>query len=1326
MLFVRHVVDYICIMRKINSILFLFCILVSASARENYAFRNIANENGLSNSAVRDICQDDKGYIWIATLKGLNRYNGFTIQQYHSADASGLISDCVETLTSLGEDVMIGTDKGLCRYIMDREVIENVMCDGTSIGEVYDIQKTSVQGMLYVSSASGLYIYADDCLKRISEASDIIKLSSDQAGNLWAVAENRLMNITINGLVIASYDIETLLPYQNENPCLLSCVYVDGYDNVWVGTQSQGLFHFDLKTKKLVPIRLSYISNNEMKYVRCMMADNQGNLWIGTENGLFIFDLTTRECSHYKRKNNVAFQSISDNAIYSIFKSRENLIWIGTFFGGVDVTDTHTGRMKYFLPDDGCLSLNGHATSAIMEDSSRRLWFASEDNGISILNRDTETFAYLNTSSVPSLAGNNVHALAEDPDGNVWVGNFMDGLHVVSHDLKSVRRVSVPVNSIYKLLMYKSDSMYIGTASGLYVYSFEDDALFEFKPEVFAHARVDDMLFDLEGNLWVCTHFDGIFRYSYADDSLVAFDVADFAYCCHLSSDGKVWCGTCDAGLVCFEGNEYKTYNLEDDGHIRFIYSIQEDLSGCLWISTDEGIYSFDTSNDALLKYDSSHHPISNQFNLGAGLCDSVGDMYFGSIGGVCSFSPSVLGDKKVHPSSPKLIFSDLKVFNTLIFPGSRILELSLDDTDNVVLNHDENTISFDISPLILKSDMLPMFFVEYKMAGVDREFMRKPAEPVTVTYTNLEDGEYEFTARVVDSYGTVLDLKELLFVVKKHPLLSNVMLCVYAVFIFILLYCIFHSYRKRTNYEAKISLNEQRIKLFTYISHEFKTPLSVILAILDKGGNEGKVTLSLSEWGMMSRNAKRLQFLIRQLLDFRSVESGQCEVNYVKDNIVLFLENCFSSFEPIFLQKSVRSSFSSDVQHDEVYFDPDKIEKIYANLLSNAAKHVKCNGAVQTKIETVNDEMFRITVFNSDSYIPEEHFGKIVQPFFKSESRHEHNNGIGLALVKEMLHLLGGSLSIKSDRDIGTTFIAMFPVVLSEQMDVSLRRDHDNSDFSDILENTFYELSEADVEIKSNATETSVLYTVLLVEDNKDFNELLSDGLKGKYNVKRAYDGITAKGMLGADIDIILSDINLPGMTGDELCRFVKSNRYFMHIPVILFTSESTKEVLLRSLDYGADAYIEKPFTQQELLAKMKNLLLMKDRICIHYHDTISLGLMNNLANKDEAFISDMTRFVQENLGNAELNVDDLARHAKISRTLLYKRLKDTVNLSASEFIAKIRVEYAMDKLSNTNQTVSEIAWMTGFSSPSYFIKTFKRHCGMTPKEFRMSGSAK
>jgi CheY-like chemotaxis protein len=523
--------------------------------------------------------------------------------------------------------------------------------------------------------------------------------------------------------------------------------------------------------------------------------------------------------------------------------------------------------------------------------------------------------------------------------------------------------------------------------------------------------------------------------------------------------------------------------------------------------------------------------------------------------------------------------------------------------------------------------------------------------------------------------------------------------------------------------------LHQHKINFFTYISHEFKTPLTIILASLDTFFSGERIPdIYKSQIITLKRNVLRLQFLITQLMDFRKIETEHTATNMQYGNVIQFLKELFNAFSTLFKKKELEYIFIS--AHEVLYmsFDPDKLEKIVSNLLSNAFKYTPEHGEITFRIETLKRESescLLLTVSDTGKGMTEEQLGKIFGLFYKIEDNEDefHGTGIGLALTQSLVKLLNGKISVTSKPGEGSSFTVELPYSESDASSSSETIMPDKSLIDNFLIQSTLNESESDMEAENTTSD----FLILLVEDNKDLLKFLFSHFKEKYKVNTAGNGTEALALIERNVpDLIITDLMMPQMDGIALCRELKTRFEYSHIPVIMLTAKSDLETRMESLEVGADIYLPKPFILSELELHVRNILSARDNLKKHFLQFGTIDVNHPIRNKDQHFIERVTDIVLRHIDDADFGVTELTRELGTGRTLLHTKLKQILDLSTTEFVNTIRIREAQKLLmSNPGLTMSEVAYQVGFNDPNYFSRTFRKILNVSPTDFR-AGLAK
>ena len=1352
----------ICTIIQKRILLVIICLFIglsfhSVKADSNnsirrYKIHQIKKNKDLSYNSVTKIIQDKDGYIWIGTLKGLNRYDGNEMKNFYECE-DGLQSNTITALLEIEEGLLIGNESGLDIYNIENEKYSHITSDET--GKINDIQQLS-DNKIALGAKNGLFLY--DLIQNSLVKADSVyvnRISIDKLGNLWAINRKSIKQYNSNGRYMLNLNkMDGTLDFTP------SAIFTDSKGRIWMGTRSKGLYIHNRKTNDFIPYIIKGVGADDLKYIRCITEDKHNNIWIGTENGVFIYNTITHSCTHHTkdRNNNIG---LNDNAIYDIYCDESGSMWIGTFFGGVNITSTHPDLFQEITDEKGDTFLEGAAVSVIFHDSQDRMWYASENKGLFIQDLNTLEYKKINKDTYPRIGGNNIHAVAEDPWGNIWVGTFVEGIYKFNNKLNTNPTVyrssqkpnSLKDNSIYSLLADNKDTLYIGTSTGIEVMDYKTGSFKKLKPEIFDGKRVDSFLRDYEGTIWISTHFDGIYQYVPESGTVINYKEgmvncknmqSDLIFCSMLDSKNNLWFGTNNGGIIKYDKNtkQITSYGYDNALKHRDIYYIEEDSYGVLWMSTDRGIYSFDPATEEFKNYIISSSSLCNQFNYNSGYKDYIqGVIYFGSTSGACHFEPEEINQSE-EKNLPDILFNKFKIHGNEVKPEDNgILQKNINYTDKLTLSYNQNSISINIGYIDYNQIEHKNFQFQYKLSNAEYEW-NTASNPQTCNYGNLRSGHYTFDTRIVSNDGSLIKTKSIEITVKPHILLSPLFVIIYFLLGFVIMLGLLYIYKNRLKDKMDLkleqvenknleTLNRHRINFFTYISHEFKSPLTILMAIFDDiGKTDNQRNITKEEIEIIRHNTRRLMFLINQLMEFRSIETNHSPMKYVKGDIIEYCKRIFEQFHPLFKNNGLVAEFNSSVSEFETKFDNDKLDKIISNLLSNAIKHTISHDDKTDIIFSVNinsdKREISFNVFNYGSYISDEQKESIMQPFFKTETTKEYsyNNGIGLALVKELVDMQNGRINITSDLNKGTSFEITIPFAQEEGEFKQLNMETSyTKNTADIISNTIYDMNM----INSQKTDANVPFnengefTIIVVDDNPEISHLLKSKLKENYKVKRASNGIDALEIIqNYNIDVIVSDIIMPKMNGYELCMRIKNDDNLKHIPIILMTSESSKESQIKSLKVGADDYINKPFSIEELNLRIQNLLNSKKSMKEYYSSISSISIETNTSNKDETFIKQLNGLIIDNLKENDITVDFIAEHMNISRTQLYLRLKSITDMSATAYVNNIKINIAKEKLINEDLTVAEIAWELGFNSPNYFSKTFKKYVGMTPAEYK------
>ena len=1333
--------------KSVISILLLNCsVFVFPQQREIF---KITHEQGLSHSSVYDIEQDEERYIWIATGEGLDRYNSYEITTYHNRE----IGDGFTQITSLlpSKTVLyIGTNRGLYSYDYNRDRFKII--DGTdySLGLIHYLFRSS-DGLNFICSKNGLFAIDEKANIQSLIGNKNVRAICDYKANVYFLAlDDKILLINQLGETIKEYDY----PNRANSPSLSGyyvrpTLYKDNQGTVWLGTL-KGLFKYDTMDDDFKHTPFTEQSNQlEANVVRAIAEDENNNLWIGTEHGVFVYDKKGQKSLHYDQSFYNTPYSLSDKAIHSLFKSKENIMWIGTYFGGLNYSKPVKNGFHKMLPNEFTKSLSGKAISEMIQLSNGDLWIPTEDGGITIYQKNTNTYSYLKHQSDDnrSISSNNVHTLLEDSKGYIWIGTFLGGLNRYDPATRTIsvyknqteNPKSISNDHVYSLLQIEEDKLLVGTQFGLNIYDYKTNSFSIYRPEVFKNKFVYDLLKDRNGDLWVCTSTSGIYRVknqlgqvlNYTTDFPINGPLSDNEIIgAYEDEKGQLWFCSYSGGLIKWNvsSQSFSILGKEEGLSNNTVYGILEASNKGYYISTNSGLNFYDPKNSSFEHYYISDGLSSNQFNFKSFLKDEDGWMYFGSVNGLTYFHPDSLSTPS---ESSNIHFTGLKLFNKDVEIGDKSpLKTNIDKVDTLTLKHNENalTLEFANTDYFSEGDNSYSYYLE----GFENDWVNV-GNKRTATYTNLQPGEYTFHLRSSSNANTTGGsfFEKTLFIKILSPFWkTNLAFAVYALLLLFGFYCYYRFLKfiqeknlavqlERIENEKIKEINQHKLNFFTFISHEFKTPLTLIIAAIEELSLKPSFTGGHSSLLSVKQSARKLHHLVQQLIKFRKMETDHAKLELGKGDIVIFLKDTFYAFDPLFRNKNLDASFKANVEKYECYFDAEKLETIISNLISNAVKNTKPYGKVKLGISIdateENQGTIKIQVKDTGSGIKKEDRENLFVPFKNKSKREKTGSGIGLALVKSLVVFLNGSLDYKSTRGKGTVFRIELPLILQLIKNTKVKTINGNKNVNIPLDL----IVENDLPDRSIKVSEHKEFTLLLVEDNRELMTFLQKHFSSTYKVITAKDGEDALLKIEKVIpDIILSDVRMPNMDGFLFCKTVKKATKTSHVPFLMLTGQSNEKDKLEGLEMGANAFMAKPFNLKELDFLVKNLLESNNNLQQRYSGILKKESINAPKNnQSREFLLKITELVEMNYEDSDFTIEKLSELAGISRSLLHLKIKKITGNSASDLIKRIRMEKATILLQE-GYSISEVAYMTGYE-PSYFSRVFKKHFHTTPTSF-------
>lgn len=1329
----------------------IFILQVQNSYCIELSFKNYSVENGLLSNTVYTIIQDSKGFIWIGTEDGLNRFNGYEYQNYRNKpkDSSSLINNHVYCLLEDWEQkIWVGTEGGVCIYDpitntftpFSLKTKDNTVIDGRVQSIIADENGDIWIGVYgqgvfkYCVSDKNLVRYTfkkyinDNCLEDL-----VTYLYRDRSNNIWASVNSTKYQI----FKLGNNTNEFVPAYPNISPDILMklsayAIIEDTFGTLWFGTWTEGLCTVNPKTGT-VDSYLNVENRDRILHIHTITEYEPGKLLIGSDDGLTVFNVSPTLGN--KLDVHLKEPAISSRFVYPIFKDREGGLWIGTYYGGINYASPNRNYFTSYIHDKYENSISGYVMSVFCEDNYGNLWIGTDDSGLNYFNTKTNKFTtYKPIRNQNSLSYHNIHGLCIDDD-YLWIGTYMGGLNRMNVNTKTFKHyfansadtTSLYSNSVYAIYKDSHANIWIGATIGINMYDREKDNFIRMKRT----GMVIDIL-QVKDMVWFATLGEGLYAYdlktrkwnnylfdSKNDNSLISNDVT----CLSSDENGKLWIGT-NNGICFYEESsnsfKYVSVNMQSLS-IRNIFCDNE----LLWITTAKGLVSYETTTKKTRLFTENDGLLSDEFTLKSGIRSSSGRIYIGTAKGFNAFYPKQI---EINRYVPPIELSDFQLFNQSV--DIKEYMSTKDGVQEIILPYNKNAFSFEYTALSYYASekneyafILENFDKKWSYVGNQRK----------ATYTNIPPGEYYFKVKASNNDGIWNSTGLSIRVVVKPPIwLTYWALTIYiliGIFCFVMMikYIKRRDEKKHNERIEKIKSEKEKeaydskINFFTTIAHEIRTPVSLIIGPLEKilESSEELPEKTIRDLNIIDRNSQRLLFLTNQLLDFRKIEREAVQINLSTVNVNDLLMGIYARFRLFVEQKNINFFYTCDNEKFEARIDPENLTKVISNLLNNASKFTK-DFIELSLITNTKSNSFQIHVTDNGEGIDYDQQNKIFMPFYQVQGTNKPGTGLGLYLVKSIIDAFKGSIKIDSAPEKGTTFAITIPNSIEDcKMDT---KSNGSSDRLEIRENIgkirTKELNEENID--SQIAENEEKPILLIVEDNIDLQSFLSDSLSATYSILQANDGEEGIKMLEKNVvDIIISDIMMPNMDGIEFCNQVKKSFLWNHIPIILLTAKTNLSSKIEALEMGADAYIEKPFSVSHIAAQIKNLLDSRRNLLNKFAETPFANLKSIAGNKaDEEFLSKVNDIVEKNISNIHFSVDDMAKEMGISSSGLFAKIKNLSGITPNKLLLLIRLKKAAELLNENRYRVNEVCYMVGFNNPSYFAKCFYKQFNVHPKD--------
>ncbi len=1361
---------------KLGSAVILIVIqflVVYTSQAENpqYSFLRISTSDGLVNNQTNCIFKDSRGFIWFGTTSGLSRYDGtgFKNFSHNDEDSTSILDNYIENIQEDKDgNIWIKTRWFYTIYYFDKENFRDLskvlpeMGINESVTSVYiDLFKN-----LWIKTAQNKHFLKYDYEQKrlidpFENGTDLSLGLADfihDGKNYYYLYSNGVIEC-YNGTSYKLIYRDKHLLNQLGSDSLTSRILVDKEGDLWIYGNSDGIHYYQTNksswyhyTTDSNEIRLS--SNLISKIVQ----DTDGIIWIGTDHGgIDIYNKYTHanQTLYYQPENN---KSISQNSITDLMVDDEGIVWVGTYKNGICYYHESIHKFPHYhhiVSKEESLPFND--VNCFVEDQKGNLWIGT--NGGGLLYFDRENGTYTNYKYDPqnsnSLSNDVVVSLFIDNQGLLWIGTYTGGL--VSFDGKAFERYAysksntsgLTSNNIWAITQDKNGSIWIGTLGGGIVLFDKESQTFT-PPQNYGDINLPTVYITFiskmrNGNMMIGTA-SGVMFYDIEKQQYKYRPFGDINKPIPISNNnvnavfedsrGLLWIATREGlTMVDLFNDIIKVFNRKDDLPQDIINCILEDDDRSIWVSKSTGlsqIQVFPSRDKKGYEFEVKNFTVEDglqgkEFNVFASYKTEKGELIFGGPNGFNMFQP---GNIKYNTNLPDVEFTDFQIFNRSIRVGEKIenraiLNKSIISTDSITLTHSMNVFSIEFAALsYFISDKIEY---QYMLEGFDQNWIEADENVKKVTYTNLNAGEYIFKVKASNNDGFWNEDFSQLYIEILPPFYKTPLAYIFylVMVITILLYyrytmlnkerIKFQMEQERLQSRRHLEMDEIKLRFLTNVSHEFRTPLTLILTPLERLLRKPRPESDVKLLNIIERNAHQLLNLVNQLLDFRKLDLHGLKFNPSYGDIVTFVKDINEVFVESFHKKGIKVKFETKLTSYNFQFDHEKIQKVMMNLLSNALKFTPKGGKVNLNLDLIKnesgEEQVIIVVKDTGVGILKEEIDKIFERFYQSKNNLSlglSGSGIGLNLVREMVLLHGGEISVKSEPGHGAEFTVVLPV--NHVIDVEKMPKYEG-----VIPEV---LPEA---ILTPEVENSELQTVLLVEDNVDFRSFMKETLEEKYKIIEAADGNEGYELACSQHpDLIISDVMMPKMDGLEMCKKLKNDLRTSHISIILLTARTADEDKIKGLEIGADDYITKPFNMDLLLLRIQNLVEKRHQSQKEFQKKMEITPSEiEISSIDEKLIKKAISTVEENISEPKFSVEDLSHELGMSRVYLYKKLMAITGKSPVEFIRIIRLKRGAQLLEKSQKTVSEVAYEVGFNTPRYFSKYFYEEFGELPSDY-------
>jgi signal transduction histidine kinase/ligand-binding sensor domain-containing protein/DNA-binding response OmpR family regulator len=1310
-------------------------------------------EHGLSNNAVTCIYQDHNGFMWFGTYDGLNRYDGYSFKVFRNVigDSNSLNDNHIYNIDGDADhNIWIGGAKGISiyhparsdfsvpRFIAWRTGIRQKMQEGVGV------IKSMSNGMFILAGTQdhGLLVFEKDQSSGIQVPFNSFK-GHEASYNVSAIETDDAKKIAwvfVRQIGLCQYDIKNkTLKLVDASIKEAGCLKLDSKGQLWLGNNS-GLYRYDNQQK-------SYSQNimPAKNSVTGVLEDKQGIIWIASDGaGVWYLPAGATKPIPYLSVEGTAL--VNSNAIYAIYEDREERKWIGTLRGGINIIQHQTSSFRNITYTvNGQNNIINNFILSFGEDEKRNIWIGTDGAGLRYWDRAKNTVVqYVNNpADKNSISSNFITSILHDAQNDIWVTTWFGGInrlkkrsgtfeHFTCFNPKNLSEE----NNVWLVYEDMQKNIWASTTNNGTLYLFDrNDNRFELFDESIINMQC--LAEDRNGQLWG-GNYTSLLRIDTWEKKHQSYTIGYPVRCIHEDKSNSFWIGTEGGGLLLFnrQNGSYQRFTTVQGLPNNTILRMLEDDKGNLWFSTYNGICRFNTITKTCRNFSQSDGLQSNQFSFNAGLALKTGEFLFGGIKGFNIFYPDSVYEAK---ETPRIFLTGLKINNTPVEEDSSLVtERTFEKTEKITVPFNKAIVSLDF--VALEYTSADKIKYAYLLEGWDKNW-NEVNNIRTANYSRLQEGDYTFKVKVMNADGAWSPETRLLKITVLPPWYRSwwaYLLYACGLVSAITLYILYNKRQERLRYEIKLAhlekekekeLTEKKINFFTHISHEFRTPLTLIINPLKELFKDKSATAPNKEISMVYRNARRLLSLVDQLLLFRKVESVDQQMRIERFDMSEVCHEVYLSFSQYAVAKNITFAFNRTPQEISIYADKEKIEIILFNLVSNAFKYTNTGGRITLEIFDF-EKTIEIAVKDSGSGISPETGNKLFESFYQADNKDKASQtgfGIGLYVSQKLARAHHGKLSYTSIENEGTEFRLMLRKGKEHLATQYISEDYKGGHtiLHELVDEPLTETFLPDiVDTRKNRSDvidklTSPLPVMVVVDDNDEIRSYIKSIFAHSFNIYEANDGsVGYELVVKENPEIVISDVMMKNVGGIELCRKIKETPAVAHTPVILLTASSSDEVKLKGIEGGAEDYITKPFDKEIIMARVQNILKGRNRLQQYFFNAVTLKPSAHIGEHKE-FIEKCIAIVENHLDDPDFAINTFCKEIGMSHPSLYKKVKAVSGLTVNVFIRYLRLRKAAELLINTDKTIVEVTYITGFNDIKYFREQFSKLFEMNPSEY-------